>query len=191
MAEVIAALAQQPVSSFPIANARVDAALLDHEDDFLPPAVRDRLWEIFVEIGRAWKNVSRDSAGLRSTWLEFIDAKTKSPPSYAGEYANAIAVMQELEGLLGREKAFEMLFFNSGVPDTPPLTRLAHVKKFVIDEFIAVQVTASGFRGFVDNEFSPNRPLNYAGFIRGSRYNERPMARLYKPAGSVRAAEGE
>lgn len=184
-------LTAYPVTALPVANGRVDANLLDHEDQFLPGAARERLWEIFVEIGRAWKNVKNDSAGLRSSWLEFIHAKTKSPPCYVGEYANAISVIQELTALLGREKAYQMLFFSSGVPDGPPVTRLAHLKKYVVDEFITVQITASGFRGFVDHERSTNRSLNYAGFIRGSRYNERPMARLYKPKAAAGTAEGE
>lgn len=180
-----------PPSLIPISLAKVDAVLIDHEDGFPTAHVEDRLWEIFVEIGRAWRNVPRDSAGLRSAWLEFIAAKTKSPPSYVGEYANAVAVMQELEAALGREEAYRMMFFNSGVPDAPPVTRLAHAKKFVVDEFIVVQITASGFRGFVDNEHSTNRSLNYKGFIRGSRYNERPTARLSNPDAATPTLEAK
>ena len=96
-------LAAFPLTALPVANGRVDANLLDHEDDFLPGAARERLWEIFVEIGRAWDNVPNNSAGLRSSWLEFIHAKTKSPPCYVGEYANAISVIQELTGRLRRD----------------------------------------------------------------------------------------
>jgi len=192
MSETVTPAIPYPPVGLPIAASRVDANLLDHEDDFLSAPARGTLWEIFVEIGRAWGNVPRDSAGLRSTWLEFIEAKTKSPPSYIGEYANAVSVMQELIAVLGREQAYHMLFFGSGVPDGPPVTRLAHLKKYVVDEFIVVQITASGFRGFVDSQFSSNRPLNYAGFIRGSRYNEQPMARLYDPAaGATHAREGK
>jgi hypothetical protein len=183
------ALAKLPKETYPIALSPVDANYLDHEDDFLPGVVREKLWEIFVEIGRAWENVPNDSAGLRSSWLEFIEAKVTRSPSYAGEYANAVSVMHELVGVLGREWAYQQLFFNSGVsPKDPPVTRLAHLKRYVVDEFIAVQITASGFRGFADSIFSPNRPLNYAGFVRGSRYNERPSARLYtrqQPAGTA------
>lgn len=186
------ALAKLPKETYPIALSAVDANYLDHEDDFLPGVVREKLWEIFVEIGRAWENVPNDSAGLRSSWLEFIEAKTTRSPNYVGEYANAVSVMQELVGGLGREWAYQQLFFNSGVSaKDPPVTRLAHLKRYVVDEFIAVQVTASGFRGFADSIFSPNRPLNYAGFVRGSRYNERPSARLYKPGKAVGTAGGE
>jgi hypothetical protein len=189
MAEALVSLLKE---TYPISLSTVDANYLDHEDDFLPGVVREKLWEIFVEIGRAWGNVPDDSAGLRSSWLEFIEAKTTRSPSYVGEYANAVSVMQELVGAFGREWAYQQLFFNSGISaKDPPVTRLAHLKRYVVDEFIAVQITASGFRGFADNIFSPNRPLNYAGFVRGSRYNERPSARLYKPREAAGTAEGK
>jgi hypothetical protein len=175
----------------PIANSRADANFLDHEDSFLPGVVRERLWEIFVEIGRAWKNVPGDSAGLRSSWLEFIEAKTTRSPSYIGEYVNAVSVVQELVEVLGREAAFAGLFFNSGIAAGPPVTRLAHVKRYVVDEFIIVQITASGFRGFADSIYDTRRPLNYTGFIRGSRYNERPSARLYTPGIAAGTPEKE
>ena len=164
----------------PIASGTVSANLLDHEDQHLSAAAREMLWTIFAEIGRAWGNVERDSAGLRSSWLEFVEAKTNQPPSYIGEYVNAVSVVQELIEIFGHEEAFSLLFFANGIPAGPPLTRLAHAKTYVVDEFIRVQITASGFRGFASDRFSSNRSLNYPGFIRGSRYNERPTARLYQ-----------
>lgn len=173
----------------PIAMTAVGAQLLDHEDMALSASTREKLWEIFVEIGRTWGNVPQESAGLRSSWLEFIDCKTTRPPSYIGEYVNAVAVMQELVEVLGRATAYQLLFFASGVAPGPSLTKLAHLKTFVVDEFIKVQITASGFRGFASSIHSPNRSLNYAGFIRGSRYNERPAARLYKAGAAARAGE--
>lgn len=180
-------MAAATLADCPIAQSPVGEQLLDHEDMSFAASTREKLWEIFVEIGRAWGNVPQDSAGLRSSWLEFIESKTTQPPSYVGEYVNAVAVMQELVEELGRQQAYQQLFFASGVGAGPALTRLAHAKTFVVDEFIKVQITASGFRGFADKEFSTNRPLNYAGFIRGSRYNERPTARLYDPGAKPRA----
>jgi hypothetical protein len=159
----------------PFCRAVVPAALLDHEDSVLSVATVDGLWNIFVEIGRHWENLDHDSAGVRSSWLEFIHAKTTQPPSYVGEYCNAVSVVQELADLYSAD-AFARLFFKSGVPEGPPTTRLAHAKRYVIDEFIRMQIVASGFRGFAG---PPS--LNYNGFIRGSRFNERLRARTYLP----------
>lgn len=178
-----------------LSNGKVDATLIDPEDQILTALTREKLWEIFVQIGVAWGNVPENSAGLRSSWLEFIEAKTQQPPSYVGEYANAVAVMQELVEIYGPDQAYSQLFFATGAADGPALTRLAHLKKYVVNEFIRVQITASGFRGFADETmteksiFSIRRPLNYTGFLRGSRYNERPQARLYKPAKSTKKSE--
>lgn len=159
----------------PLSRDVVPADLLDHEDTVLSAATTEGLWSIFIEIGQCWQNLGDDSAGVRSSWLEFIHAKTTQPPSYVGEYSNAVAVMQELVELYG-PGAFALLFLKSGVPEGPPTTRLAHAKRYVVDEFIRMQIVASGFRGFVK---PPS--LNYNGFIRGSRFNERPRARMYEP----------
>lgn len=159
----------------PFSRGVVPAELLDHEDSVLSAATVEGLWKIFVEIGRCWNNLDDDSARVRGSWLEFIHAKTTQPPSYVGEYCNAVSVVQELTELYG-PGAFALLFLKSGVPEGPPTTRLAHTKRYVVDEFIRMQIVASGFRGFV----TP-RSYNYNGFIRGSRFNERPRARLYEP----------
>lgn len=167
----------------PLSQGVVAADLLDHEDAVLSAATVEGLWKIFVEIGRCWDNLDEDSTGVRSSWLEFIHAKTTQPPSYIGEYSNAVSVVQELGELYG-SGAFGLLFFKSGVPDGPPTTRLAHAKRYVVDEFIRMQIVASGFRGFVKP-----RSLNYNGYIRGSRFNERPRARLYEPKASATPQE--
>jgi hypothetical protein len=167
----------------PFSRDVVGPELLDHEDTVLSASTVAGLWNIFIEIGRCWQNLDEDSAGVRSSWLEFIHAKTAQPPSYAGEYCNAVSVVQELVEVYG-SNAFALLFLKSGVPDGPPVTRLAHAKRFVVDEFIRMQIVASGFRGFVKP-----RSLNYNGFIRGSRFNERPRARLYEPEASATRQE--
>jgi hypothetical protein len=157
----------------------VPATLIDAEDRLLSAADREFLWGIFVEIGRCWENLPDDSASVKSSWLEFLHAKTDDEPSYIGEYANAIAVVQELVEMYGREKAFTLLFLRSGIPDGAPTTRLAHAKRYVIDEFIKVQIVASGFKGF-------NKPnaYNYGGYVGGSRYNRLPRVRAYVPKGA-------
>lgn len=163
----------------PISLGTVAATLIDPEDKQLTDLERDRLWEIFVEIGRCWGNLEEDSLGVRSSWLEFLHAKTHDEPSYVGEYANAIAVVQELVQIYGREHAFTLLFLRNGIPAGPPTTRLAHAKRYVVDEFIRVQVSAGGFKGF-----SRPHPVNYRGWIGGSRYNRLPRVRAYVPVTS-------
>jgi hypothetical protein len=170
-----------PVSSMiggPLCRQPAPPGLIDPEDQILSAVGREALWQIFVKIGRFWRNIEEDSAGLRSSWLEFIQAKTREPPSYAGEYANAVSVVGELVALYGKS-AYPLLFLRNGIPPGPPTTRLAHAKQYVVDEFIRVQIVASGFRGF-DQPTS----LNYNGFIRGSRFNERSVARLYQKPGA-------
>lgn len=160
-----------------VCHLSVPATRIDPEDHQLTFLQREQLWELFVEIGKAWRNMDHQSANVKSSWMEFIHSKTEQQPSYVGEYANAIAVIQELEQMYGREQAFQKLFFESGVPEGPPTTRLAHAKIYVIDEFIRMQVVAGGFKGFV----KPTA-LNYKGYVGGSRYNETSRVRDYEPA---------
>jgi hypothetical protein len=159
-----------------ICGQEVAATLLDHEDETLTEESKRALWDLFVEIGRCWGNLSDDSISVKSSWLEFVHAKTHDEPSYVGEYVNAIAVVQELIEMYGPEHAFTLLFLRNGIPPGAPTTRLAHAKRYVVDEFIRVQVVAGGFRGF-----GGPHPLNYNGFIGGSRYNRLPRVRAYIP----------
>lgn len=159
-----------------ICQQQVAATLLDQEDETLTETSKRALWDIFVEIGRCWGNLPDDSISVKSSWLEFVHAKTDDEPSYVGEYVNAIAVMQELIEMYGAEHAFTLLFLRNGIAPSAPTTRLAHAKRYVVDEFIKVQIVAGGFRGFG----SPH-PLNYAGYIGGSRYNRLPRVRAYIP----------
>ena len=108
----------------PICSNAVPATLIDVEDRVLTRVDKEILWDIFVEIGRCWENLPNDSAGVKSSWLEFMQAKAVDQPSYIGEYDNAIAVVKELTALYGREKAFTLLFLRNGIPDGPPTTRL-------------------------------------------------------------------
>lgn len=157
----------------------LEPGLLPGEGQTLTQYERDALWQLFVYIGRCWGNVPKDSIGLKSSWLEFVEAKTAISPSYSAEYSNAVLVIDELIANYGEPQAFERLFFRNGIPSGPPLTALAHVKKYVVDEFIRVQIVASGFRGFGGK----NRGKNYNGFVRGSRYNWTERTRSFKDPG--------
>jgi len=138
--------------------------LTDHE--------RDGLWMLFREIGRHWECAKNDSLEVRSSWVEFVEAKSTVSPSYTGEYSNAVLVCEELVDVHG-EDAFHRLFFDNGIPPGPPMTRLAHAKHYVVDEFITVQIVAGGFKSFGD--------LNYKGFVGGSRFNIQARVKTWPP----------
>jgi hypothetical protein len=183
-----------------ICNQRLASQLLAAEPRTLTRAEIESLWRIFVAIGRVWKNTVYDSAGLKSSWLEFLTAKTMTRPSYVSEYLNAISVVEELIGIYGEAAAFEDLLLDNGAPldsDGVPLgkplskdgapikldTRLAHAKHFVVDEFIRVQIVAGGFKNFIrphQTEIRPENNVNYNGFISGSRFNRIKPVRPYE-----------
>jgi hypothetical protein len=156
-----------------ICQDKVDAGLLPGDGQVLTHKNREFLWRIFVEIGKCWKNVKYDSSNLKSSWLDLVQAKTDCAPSYTGEYINAIYCVQELIDMYGEKDAFDKLFLKNEIPSGPPTTRLAHAKRYVIDEFIKMQVLASGFKHFG----GPNS--NYHGYVKGSRYNLMPEVREF------------
>ena len=88
--------------------------LLSAEPRKLTRAEIDGLWRIFVAIGTVWKNTVHDSAGLKSSWLEFLSAKATIRPSYVAEYVNALEVVEELIRMYGETDAFENLFLADG-----------------------------------------------------------------------------
>lgn len=193
-----------------ICKQQLASQLLPAEPRELTRAEIDGLWRIFAAIGTVWKNTVHDSAGLKSSWLEFLTAKTMIRPSYVAEYVNALEVVEELIRMYGETEAFEILFLandnpvdKEGIPLTKPLfkdrddnpitkndiqikldTRLAHAKHFVVDEFIRVQIVAGGFKNFIRpqqmNEIRPENIVNYNGFIAGSRFNRIKPVRPYE-----------
>jgi len=151
----------------------IDPGLIQSEQQPLTAAQKEFLWKLFVQIGHVWENVHYESSNLKSSWLEMIAAKTNVAPSYTGEYINATYVIQELIDLNGEENAYRLLFLTYKKPDGPPTTRLAHTKAFVVNEFIIMQVMASGFKHFGGK--------NYHGYVKGSRYSKQDLVRVYKP----------
>jgi len=153
-------------------NAPLDPRLLTQPGQELTELERNKLWRIFQEIGLCWEDLfvkARDSANLKSSWLDFIEAKIHTEPTYAAEYSNAVSCVDELIEMYGESEAFRRLFLENGIPNGPPATRLAHAKKYVIDEFVRVNVIASGFKSFGGK--------NYKGYLGGSRYNIRARVR--------------
>lgn len=163
----------------PFCKDSLEPGLIPMEAQILTERERYVLWELFTAIGDCWQNVFEptpgrfDSSNLRSTWLEFMEAKTTQEPSYVGEYSNAATVVDELVEIYGKPDAFDRLFLANGIPPGLPLTRLAHAKRYVVDEFIRVQVTGSGFKPFGGR--------NYKGYLGGSRYTIDGQVRSYKP----------
>jgi hypothetical protein len=78
----------------------------------------------------------------------------------------------------GEDEAFRLLFLENDIPNGPLATRLAHAKKYVIDEFIRVNVVVSGFKSFGG---PGNHGKNYRGYLGGSRYNIHARVREYDP----------
>lgn len=139
----------------------------------LEEATQENLWEICEAIGSFW---SFDRvADYKSAWLEFMNSKTMEEPSYFGEYGNAVAVIQELKSVYG-EQAFEMLLFRHGISGGSLNSRLAHAKRYVVDEFIRVLVISGGFRSFLD--LRDDEPANYRGHVGGSRYRRLQTVRF-------------
>jgi hypothetical protein len=166
-----------------VCKQRLVSQLLPAEPRGLTRAEIDGLWRIFVAIGTIWKNTVHDSAGLKSSWLEFLTEKTLVRPSYVAEYVNALEVVEELIAMHEEAEAFEKLFLDNGIPPNSLDTRLAHAKHFVVDEFIRVQVVAGGFKNFIrphQTEIRPENIVNYNGFIAGSRFNRIKPVRAYE-----------
>src|SRR5512139_3658291 len=99
-----------------VCKQRLAIQLLAAEPRKLTRAEIDGLWRIFVAIGRIWKNTVHDSAGLKSSWLEFLTEKSMIQPSYVAEYVNALEVVEELIRMYQEPHAFEMLFLHNGIP---------------------------------------------------------------------------
>jgi hypothetical protein len=158
-------------------NSEVPADLLPGDIQQLTAREMDVLWRLFQEIGRTWNDTRTDSINIRSDWLEFIHAKTSVAPSYTGEYSNAVSCVSELILVYGEKEAFRKLLLDHGMPDpkAPPLTRVAHSKVYVVNEFIRVQVAKEGFKSW--------KGSNYKGYVGGSRLNRKPRARVMEDQG--------
>jgi len=164
-----------------VCSSELPAGLIFAEGQDLTDQNKEALWKIFAAIGKTWGNTVFNSNNQRSSWYEMLKAKTENPPNYAGEYVNAIYVMEELYEMYGEEEAFRLLFFESNIDSKiPPVTRLEHCKIYVVNEFIKMQVVAGGFK-YWGPEPKDKVGKNYAGYIGGSRFNERSVVRDYNP----------
>ncbi|NMH89914.1 hypothetical protein [Flavivirga algicola] len=164
-----------------VCNETLSAGLIFAEGQSLTHQNKEALWEIFEAIGASWANTIYNSNNQRSSWYEMLKAKTENAPNYAGEYVNAIYVINELKAMYGTEDAYKKLFFESGIDNNaPPTTRLAHCKIYVVNEFIRMQITAGGFKSW-GTKYDGEQARNYHGFLGGTRYNRTPRVRAYNP----------
>lgn len=165
----------------------IPSGLLSDDDERLTEQELDKLWQLFLAIGEVWEieGVIR----FKSSWLEFMRWKTQADPSlpdrypdYTSEFRNAVRVLEELQTVYKKD-AYRMLFLHHGVPLGPPnetrVTRLAHAKWFVVNEFIRILVDPGGFKSFVSDD--DRSRVNYRSYVGGSRYNRIARVRAYDP----------
>jgi len=120
------------------------------------------LWSIFTYIGRRWQTGEFSNVTMRGL-RAVVRYKTTLTPSYLTEYKEAAEILRCLKAELGEQKALEQLFFvPQGATDFFS-SRLGHVRRFVITEFIRYQVLQGAFRKF--------GYVNYRGF-RGGKYSD-------------------
>ena len=167
-------------------DEKLPERLLPAEPGPVSPDDLKVLWQLFVAIATAWGGHRRESNGqaldrngsnahgspdplaLRSQWLEFVEVRTLTAPSYSGEYRSAVLVLEELSRVHGSAMWDELLF---GVSRTAPITsRLGHLRRYVVEEFIKVWLAVGGFKAFGAGNFN--------GYVSGSRFAVKAPYRL-------------
>jgi len=143
--------------------------LFSHPGDLTVPEVAG-LWEVVLAVHCTWGAKDIDPLTLRSQWLEFITTRTAKEPSYVEEYRSGLRVVAELLADPAGDP-WERLFFAHGSTDLT--NRLGHLRKFVVEEFIAVWRAVGGFRTYGAD--------NYNGYVSGSRFAVVPSYRRVPP----------
>ena len=111
----------------------------------------DVLWRLFGAIERRWS-----LSGLvkldKSAFLEILRQKTARPPSYLTEYRDAAGLLSSLWSRAVQPDAV----FTAVVDEA---TRLGRARRFVVGEFMELQIAFGGFKRF--------GYANYRGFVGG------------------------
>ena len=127
------------------ASAELRAPELTGEPD--TPLVR-QLWVLFTRMAMRWQiagDVDLDEHGFAA----FVRAKATLPPSYLTEYQEAGAILAEVEREMQQDPAaFDQLFVVPAGLQGFEVTRLGRLQKFVIGEFLELQMAHGGFRPF-------------------------------------------
>lgn len=151
----------------PISATELPQSLLPATPANLTSDEIEGLWEVFVAISTLWGSSELNPLHQRSQWLEFIEVRTTQPPSYVEEYRSALSVIEELKSLHPQD-AWNRLMLQHGAP-AALTNRLAHARKFVVEEFIRVWLLTGGFKAYGAG--------NYNGYISGSRFAVQPSYR--------------
>jgi hypothetical protein len=166
---------------------RLPSGLLPSPLGRLSPEEIDQLWDIFVAIARTWGRPDADPMPMRSQWLEFVELRVGQAPSYLVEYQNAIAVLAGWKTDQNEAALTNLLCDSSAQPGPASTlahtTPAAHLKRYVVDEFIRVWLAAGGFR-----EYGAG---NYNGYISGSRFAVRPAYRQLRSEVARHPAGGD
>lgn len=150
----------------PFAREATPHYLLPSNTDALAAEDIDPLWAVVRAIHAAWGDPVVDPLHFRSQWLEFVTTRAEQQPSYLAEYRSAARVLSELNAVHGDDMWLK-LFHEHGGPGLE--TRLGHLRKYVVEEFIRVWLAAGGFRAYGAE--------NYNGYVSGSRFAVRPSYR--------------
>jgi len=80
-----------------------------HQEELADPKTMAGLWDLFVQIGKFWRNNAEPQA-MRTNLVAFIENRIQLNPNYLDEYVNAVEVINELVAELGEEDGYRKLF---------------------------------------------------------------------------------
>jgi hypothetical protein len=143
-----------------------------HEEKLPDEKTMESMWNLFVEIGKFWKNNDHPEE-MKSNFIVFISNRIQLDPNYVNEYKNAAEVIDELIEELGKREGYKKLFTDAQANISPPTTKLARARQLVSNEFVALQLALGGFKAFGGAE-------NYLGYIGGANIKGQTPYRKYK-----------
>jgi len=147
-----------------------------HQEELADPETMAGLWDLFVQIGKFWRNNAEPQA-MRTNLVAFIENRIQLNPNYLDEYVNAVEVIKELVAELGEENGYRKLFTDPEANISPPATRLARARQRVSNEFVALQLALGGFKAL-------GGAKNYLGYIAGANIEGQTPYRLYQKKGT-------
>jgi hypothetical protein len=132
----------------------------------LDDAIRDAMWELFVQIGKFWKNID-DPSEHKPRVYSFMENRIALDPMYRDYYITANNVIKQLVDQYGEVEGYHHLFTDPDAMKSPPATPLALTRQKVSNEFVSLQLAVGGFKAF--------GAKNYCGFIGGAYVPSAPV----------------